>query len=80
MAAVRPSFRRGGGVTRPLHYFCPVTLLPSFLPSSLRSFESFDVSEVRRGRENRAAYLLLIGGLRVTESDSEGEGAGGGEF
>ena len=38
-------------------------------------------AEVRRGRENRAAYLLLIGGgLRVILSDRGGEVAGGGEL
>ena len=61
------------GVTRPLHYFCPVTFV--------RSNPSMYPAEVRRGRENRAAYLLLIGGgLRVILSDRGGEVAGGGEL
>ena len=46
-----------GGVTRPLHYFWLVT--PPLRPV-----------EVRRGRENRGAFLL-IRGLKVNVSDIE---------
>ena len=56
------------GVTRPLHYFWPVT--PSSPP-----LQPSEVRQVRRGRENpraRGAYLL-IGGLKVTATDRESE-------
>ena len=59
------------GVTRPLHYFWPVT------PPVLPPLQSSEVRQVRRGRENpparaRGAYLL-IGGLKVTATDRESE-------